>query len=106
MAGDLKLPERLDLVSAIEGVRRDLEALMDDVEGKRLVFEATEVRMAFQVQMERTVGVEGGLKVWVVEAGAKGEETKASSHTVDITLVPSRVDGTKVMTGSTTRSDG
>jgi len=76
------------LAEAIESVRAELEQARRGGQGRELQFRVGEVDVDFQVEVTREAGVEAGLKVWLVSAGAKGKLADKHTHTVRVTLVP------------------
>lgn len=63
-------------------------------------FEVGEIKMEFQIEMERSADVKGGIKFWVADLGA-GESVKNKDvHKVVVPLKPLRRDGKPLLTGS------
>ncbi|MEM7796465.1 MAG: trypco2 family protein [Cyanobacteria bacterium P01_C01_bin.118] len=93
-------PQRIGLQEAISALRTELIASVVASQGERLLFAVGEITMEFQIEVERNIEANGGLKFYVVELGAKGTEKAKDVHKVVIPLRPIRVDGKPVVTGS------
>jgi hypothetical protein len=78
----------MDLADAVEAVRQGLMAGAARGADSTLRFEVGEIRMDFAVQLQRVRTGRGGVKAWVVEAGADTSRTSAATHTVSFTLRP------------------
>ena len=93
-------PKRIGLQEAIAALRAELIESVVASHGERLRFEVGEITMEFQVEVERDIEANGGLKFYVVELGARGTEKAKDVHKVVIPLKPVRADGKPILTGS------
>ena len=89
----------MELSDAVEAVRAGLMAGAARGAGAGVRFEVGEIRMEFAVQLERVRGVRGGVKAWVVEAGAESSRTSGRTHTVSFTLRPTDGQGRYLVIG-------
>lgn len=78
------------LADAIATVRRELEQATQEGEGSALGFRAGPVELEFQVSFTRTGSTDAGVRAWVISAGAKGELSHATAHTLRLSLSPVR----------------
>ncbi|MET9730881.1 trypco2 family protein [Streptomyces sp. NPDC006458] len=79
---------RVELSQAVESVREQLSALNRDVAGKDLVFDVGPVELEFTVEVSFAGETGTAVKLWVVEAGAKGSVSDSFTQTVRVTLEP------------------
>jgi Trypsin-co-occurring domain 2 len=77
-----------DLADAVEAIRQGLTDGAARGAGQDLRFEVGEIRMDFTVQLQRSRSARGGVKAWVVDAGADASRTDGRTHTVSVTLRP------------------
>jgi hypothetical protein len=77
-----------ELAEAIAAVREQLTRAQKEGAGAGLRFRVGPVELEFDMVMSRTAGGEGGLKVYVLTLGAKGESTSGSTHRIKVTLQP------------------
>lgn len=86
----------IGLREAIRSLRAELSAAMAEGESEDLRFRVGPVELEFEVQLSREAGAEGGVKFWVVSAGAKATTGTATTHRVKIALQPQTADGKDV----------
>ena len=86
------------IAEVIGEVRRQLEQAKADGETSSLRPDVGSVELTFAVGVDKTSAVGGGLKIWVLEAGAKRDSTNTATQTVTVTLSPYEValDGSHV----------
>jgi hypothetical protein len=77
-----------ELAEAIAAVREQLSRAQKEGADEDLRFRVGPVELEFDMVMSRTAGAQGGLKVYVLTLGAKGEWTSGSTHRVKVTLQP------------------
>lgn len=87
------MSDGVQVAEAIEALRSELEAAMDAGKGGRLRFEATAIDVELQATV--TLGTEagGGVKWWLVDAGAKGSAERVTTQTIRLSLTPKVVSG-------------
>lgn len=73
------------LSAAIEQVRTELELSMDQGKDSKIAFRAT-AEIEFEAAFEKVAGVDGGVRVWVISAGARGEARQTTTHRIKLTL--------------------
>jgi hypothetical protein len=89
----------MELADAVEAVRAGLMAGAVRGAGSGVRFEVGEIHMEFTVQLERVRAGRGGVKAWVVEAGAESTRTTGHTHTVSFTLRPKDADDQYLVIG-------
>lgn len=82
--------EAVDLADAVRAVRDGLMAAAEAGEGAPLRFELGEIQMEFAVEVRRDAKVSGGVKAWVVTAGAEAGTGASRTQRVAFTLKPVR----------------
>jgi hypothetical protein len=78
----------MELADAVEAVRQGLMAGAARGAGQGLRFEVGEIRMDFTVELRRSRTGRGGIRAWVVDAGADASRAEGRTHTVSFTLRP------------------
>jgi hypothetical protein len=78
--------EQLGLAETIEAVRAELEKAITVASGSKIQFPVQGVQLEFHVAVERVVGIEAGVKLWVVELGSSGEHRNEEIQKVTVTL--------------------
>lgn len=99
-AGPLTDDSLIGLPDAIRSLRIQLYEAMQEGERKALRFRVDPVELEFEVQVTQESGVEGGIKFWVISAGAKGSRATAASHRIKLILHP--LTPTEATSSSTT----
>ncbi len=97
---------KLGLRETVEALRREVSETILVAEGKEVRFEMGEIELEFQVVIEQTSEVNGGIKFWVVELGGGSTEKNAAIHKVKIPLKPMWKDGSPVLTGAQGKTPG
>ena len=80
------------LSAAIEQVRTELERSMDQGKDSRIAFHAA-AEIEFEAVFEMVAGVDGGVRVWVISAGARGETRRTTTHRIKLTLTAVNREG-------------
>ncbi|MEU6854984.1 trypco2 family protein [Actinacidiphila alni] len=80
--------DAIELADAVDAIRQGLTAGAARGAGQAIRFEVGEIHMEFAVTLERTRGGRGGVKAWVIDAGADATRTTGRTHTVSFTLRP------------------
>jgi hypothetical protein len=78
----------MELAEAVEAVRQGLMTGAARGADAGIRFEVGEIHMEFTVELQRTRSGHGGVKAWVVDAGAESARTLGRTHTVSFTLRP------------------
>lgn len=95
----------MQLADAVEAVRAGLMEGAVRGAGADVRFEVGEIHMEFAVQLQRTRTGRGGVKAWIVEAGAEAARTSGSTHTVSLTLHPKSATGGFLVIGAPPEGD-
>jgi hypothetical protein len=85
----------IPLADLIDAVRGELEAAALNAVDQKLQFEVQDVQLEVEIATTGTKGAEGGIKVWVVNIGAKVDRSDANTQKVTLKLGPVSPDGTK-----------
>lgn len=79
--------EEIGIAEAVEHLRGELLAAAAGRRGD-LEFQVGPVELEFSVEMRKEKKASGGLKAWVVSAGAEASRSSASVHRVKLVLTP------------------
>jgi hypothetical protein len=90
--------EKIGLSEAIAALRQELQDSMASA-NPDLRFKLGEVVLELELTLERSTTGKGGLKFWVLDAGAERARSKASTHRVTVPLTPLTKDDGPVYTG-------
>jgi hypothetical protein len=82
----------IDLSSALEALRGELETAWASGQGRRVRFRVTELTLTVEAVARREQGGGGKLRWWVLEAGAERRVARESTQTLVLTLAPSLYD--------------
>lgn len=80
--------DRIELAEVVGAVRDGLVEAARRGAGQGLRFELGEIQMEFMVEVRRDARAKGGVKAWVVDAGAEAGVSRAQTHKVAFTLKP------------------
>jgi len=80
--------DRIELADVVGSVRDGLVEAASRGAGNGLRFELGEIQMEFMVEVRRDARARGGVKAWVVDAGAEAGVSRAQTHKVSFTLKP------------------
>ncbi|MYS24924.1 hypothetical protein GTW78_33710 [Streptomyces sp. SID4948] len=78
----------MELAEAVEAIRQGLMTGAVRGAGSGVRFEVGEIHMEFSVELQRSRSGRGGVKAWVVEAGADAARSTGRTHTVSFSLRP------------------
>ncbi|MGV9451608.1 trypco2 family protein [Streptomyces sp. NPDC003635] len=81
-------PEGVPLADYIRVLREQLESAQHEGAGRGVKFGVEAVELEFEVTMTREASARGGLKLWVVDAGADGKRGVGRTQRVRMTLTP------------------
>jgi hypothetical protein len=90
---------RIPLAAAVEGIRRELEEAMVAASGKSLRFAVEGVEMSFVVEAHTDESARGGVRFWVLEAGAEVSGGRSQTQTVTVRLEPRTESGEGALIG-------
>jgi hypothetical protein len=85
---DFENAPEVPLAAAIGQVRRELETAIEEGKDSPVKFRVGPVELDFDVTFEGVAGVDAGVRVWVISAGAKSEARRGTSHHLKVTLTP------------------
>lgn len=86
-------PGSADLASAIAALRGQLLDAQRAGEGQGVSFGVGKVEVEFTVESKTTGTAGGGVKFWVVNADAKLDHARGSTHKIKVELLPTAPDG-------------
>src|SRR4051794_31417930 len=89
------------LSAAISEVRHELAIAIEEGRDSEVAFRAGPVELEFTVGFERTAGGDGGIRVWVVSVGGRGELQSSQTNRLKVTLTPVDRQGNDRLIGST-----
>ncbi|MEU0024561.1 trypco2 family protein [Streptomyces sp. NPDC006335] len=78
----------IELADVVGAVRDGLVEAASQGAGNGLRFELGDIQMEFVVEVRRDARARGGVKAWVVDAGAEAAVSTARTHKVSFTLKP------------------
>ncbi|MCQ4207381.1 trypco2 family protein [Streptomyces longispororuber] len=81
-------PEGVLLADYIRVLRDQLETAQEEGASRGVRFGVGDVELEFEVTMTREASGRGGVKLWVVEAGADGKYSGGRTQRVRMTLTP------------------
>lgn len=81
------------LAEAVASVRAELAQAMARGKDAEPKFEVGAIEMEFAVELRRERGVDGGVQVWVLQAGGSQSSARANTHRLTVTLTPAKADG-------------
>ncbi|WP_372348241.1 trypco2 family protein [Streptomyces sp. KL116D] len=81
-------PEGVLLADYIRVLRDQLETAQEEGASRGVRFGVGDVELEFEVTMTREASGRGGVKLWVVEAGADGRHSGGRTQRVRMTLTP------------------
>ena len=93
------LMDRIGLQEAVAALRQELSASIREGAEEELRFQVGEITLEFQVEIERTAGVKGGIKLWVVDVGGEASLSGRTTHKVSVPLTPVGRNREPVLTG-------
>ncbi|MET7425681.1 trypco2 family protein [Dactylosporangium sp. NPDC005555] len=96
--------EPLSIPEAMESLRSQLLAAIEDADGERLTFAVDAVEVQLQMTVSTVRKAEGRLAIWsVVTAGGGVDHTRSQVHTVKLTLQPTLHDQAAAPAGADPR---
>ncbi|WP_329222827.1 hypothetical protein OG352_36635 [Streptomyces sp. NBC_01485] len=78
----------IDLVSAVQALRTQITEAAATDPGSDIRFQVGPIQLEFTVALTKDRTVQGGVKAWVVTAGAEGRWSNAQTHRVTLNLTP------------------
>ena len=81
-------PAEIPLAEMIETLRKELELAQIRGVGRPVVFGVDKVELELKMAISRKSQAEGGIRFWVLSAGAAAEGGRESVHTFKLTLSP------------------
>lgn len=79
------------IADVIGEVRRQLEQARAEGESSSLRFDIGPVELSFEVAVQKSNEVGGGLKIWVLQAGAKRDQANNVIQKITVTISPYEV---------------
>ena len=90
--------KQIELKDSIAALRKELTESILESQGEAVRFEVGEIKLEFQVEIEKSGEGKGGIKFWVVELGASGSTKDKAIHKVTIPLKPINIRGGPIFT--------
>lgn len=81
------------LSDAVRGIREELDNATNDGKGERIHFELGPIEMEFGVDVRKDRSAKAGVKVWVLNASAGGDNGTTSTSRIKVILNPVTKDG-------------
>lgn len=81
-------PDGVPLAEYLRVLREQLESAQQEGAGRGVKFGVEAVELEFEITMTREAGGRGGVKLWVVDAGADGKRGSGRTQRVRMTLAP------------------
>ena len=78
----------IELSAAVRAIRQELVRAAADGEGEDIRFEVGPIQLELTVELTRETGAKGGVRAWVVEAGADTRTTRGTTHHLSFALTP------------------
>ena len=78
----------ITLSEAIQNLRSELLAAMQADASEALRFRLGPIEMELEVEVTREVSGKGGLKWWLIEAGAEAKRGTSATHKIKLVLEP------------------
>ena len=85
---DVEHGEQIELSAAVSAIRRQLTEAARQGADESVHFEVGPIQMEFTVELGHETGAKGGVRAWVVSAGADVRATRGTTHRVSVTLTP------------------
>ena len=82
----------VELSSALEGLRSELEQAWAESRERRVRFRVSDVTLTVEAVARKEKEVGGKLRWWLIEAGAGGKAAAETTQTLVLTLTPSLYD--------------
>ena len=83
------------LAGAIRQLRAELTKAMEEAEGETLQFELGDIELELQLEVSQEAKGDVGIRFWLVSLGGSAGASKASTHTLRLTLTPQTSAGEK-----------
>ncbi|MEU7133191.1 trypco2 family protein [Streptomyces sp. NPDC046261] len=88
MSSDSHPFDAIELADAVRAIRDGLTGAAAAGAGEDLAFDVGEIAMEFTVELRKDTKGRGGVKAWIVDAGAEATRGSARTHKVAFTLTP------------------
>ena len=79
---------QIELSAAVRAIRQELVRAAAEGADEPVRFEVGPIQMEFTVELGHETGAKGGVRAWVVSAGADVRATRGTTHRVSVTLTP------------------
>ena len=78
----------IDLADVVRDLRDQLTKAAAESVGSSIRFNVGPIQLEFQVEVRRVAEGRGGIRFWVLDAGAKQSQEGAATQTIKLQLVP------------------
>ncbi|QMU72987.1 trypco2 family protein [Streptacidiphilus sp. P02-A3a] len=93
--------EQIELAAAVSAIRRELTEAAAQGADEPVRFEVGPIQLEFTVELTHEAGARGGVRAWVLSAGADARATHGATHRVSLTLTPkAAADGGPIEVGN------
>ena len=83
----------IPLAEAIRALRSELVEAARQGANEEVRFALGPIDLELQIEASTEVGVDGGIKFWLVSLEGSGSRTSAATHTVKLSLTPINASG-------------
>ena len=83
----------VELAEAVRAIRDGLVTAAGQGADQPVQFTLGDIAMEFTVEVRADARAKGGVRAWVIDAGAEAGLSTARTHRVSLTLKPTRPDG-------------
>ena len=84
---------RIPLSALIAELRKELTAAKEQGEGQDLKLQIEEAEVELQAVVTQEKGIDGGVKVWVLNAAASGKSSNAATQKIKLKMKVLDADG-------------
>ena len=99
---DVEHGEQIELSAPVSAIRRQLTEAARQGADESVHFEVGPIQMEFTVELTHEAGARGGVRAWVLSAGADARASRGTTHRVSLTLTPrDAATGSPVEIGNT-----
>ena len=81
---------------ALQILRGELLVAMQQAPGEALQFRLGPIEMELEVEVTREASAKGGLKWWLIEAGAEAKRASSATHRIKLVLDPVDAAGQRI----------
>ena len=87
----------ITLSEAIQNLRGELLVAMQQAPTEAVQFRLGPIELELEVEVTREASAKGGLKWWLIEAGAEAKRASSATHRIKLVLEPRGAGGEAVL---------